>query len=187
MVIYHSVLVLDRTCSRTCPFDLGIEVSHFRPKSRFELPRQITGLWTHWIPNHFPTTIHRRSIPCSIAEGFSDLILDSSNREHHPVNLTVAIRDDIFLLKGEHFTCNVFTISTHFSPLVSWLLRRIVGVVVILVSGHWQLSTVADSDSSQTPEGSIRPVDACFWKFQNDTSWIKNKLLSWHLLTLVVK
>jgi len=37
------------------------------------------------------------------------------------------------------------------------------------------------------PEGSIWSVDACFWKFQNDTSWIENKLLSWYLLTFVVK
>ena len=53
--------------------------------------------------------------------------------------------------------------------------------------GHWRLRKLVESDSSWIPEGSIWPVDACFWKFQNDTSWIKNKLFSWYLLTLVVK
>ena len=37
------------------------------------------------------------------------------------------------------------------------------------------------------PKGPVWSINACIRKFQNNTSWIKNKLLSWSLLTQAVK
>ena len=63
------------------------------------------------------------------------------------IYLTAPIRDGIFLPKGGNFTCNVFTISKHFSPLVPITVK----VAVSPWHTRWQ-------------PGKMRPSPKCMMK-----------------------